>query len=102
MAYPVQVADVIIYSINVGLRVPGMTQAVRPEVAGELSRQCSDNFRVWEYLRELDHASEALLIIARTEFRGQLSRQRSDNLSPYSARFLRRTLARIRRPISQQ
>jgi hypothetical protein len=37
MAYPVQVADVIIYSINVGLRVPGMSQAVRPEVAGEFA-----------------------------------------------------------------
>lgn len=35
MAYPVQVADVIIYAINVGLRLPGMTEAVRPEVAGE-------------------------------------------------------------------
>lgn len=35
MAYPVQVADVIIYAINVGLRLPGMTEPVRQEVAGE-------------------------------------------------------------------
>jgi hypothetical protein len=35
MAYPVQVADVIIYAINVGLRLPGMTESVREEVATE-------------------------------------------------------------------
>lgn len=37
MAYPVQVADVIIYAVNVGLRLPGMTEEVRPEVATEFA-----------------------------------------------------------------
>jgi len=35
MAYPVQVADILIYSINVGLRLPGMSEPVRHEVAEE-------------------------------------------------------------------
>lgn len=35
MAYPVQVADVIIYAINVGLRLVGMTEVMRQEVADE-------------------------------------------------------------------
>lgn len=37
MAYPVQVADVIIYAINVGLRLPEMAEAARPELAGEFA-----------------------------------------------------------------
>lgn len=38
MAYPVQVADMLIYAINVGLRLPGMSEKVaQPEVAEEFA-----------------------------------------------------------------
>lgn len=37
MAYPVQVADVLIYGINRGLRLPGMSEPVRPEIATEFA-----------------------------------------------------------------
>jgi len=39
MAYPVQVADVVIYALNWGFRLPkfGMTSPVRPEIAEEFS-----------------------------------------------------------------
>lgn len=37
MAYPVQVADVIVYTINTGVRLPRMTEAVRKEIADEFA-----------------------------------------------------------------
>jgi hypothetical protein len=40
MAYPVQVADIVIYSINWGFRVPGIwTAATRPEIADNFGSQ---------------------------------------------------------------
>ncbi len=37
MAYPIQVADVIVYTINTGVRLPRMTEPTRAEIAGEFA-----------------------------------------------------------------
>ncbi|MEY3479818.1 MAG: hypothetical protein RIQ71_593 [Verrucomicrobiota bacterium] len=37
MAYPVQVADVIVYSVNTGVRLPKMMEPVRKEIADEFA-----------------------------------------------------------------
>lgn len=37
MTYPVQVADVLIYAINTGFRLPGMTGPIRAEIAAEFA-----------------------------------------------------------------